>query len=277
MPFESDAGTFQVPGPSGASAYEAWRGLGNDGTVADFLATLVGKPGPASTVPGPEGRQGAPGAGVVARRTATTNIDAWTAVVSDGPSACRSADPTNLDYRGRVIGITAYGAVAGAQCEIQSLGDLSGPPRQYASGALLYVGLNGGLVAMPPLTARWRQAVATVVTDGHVVVLLGEAIIAGYAPVDDTDYQCIASDTQVGYRTLTAPRTVSLPDVDTFPLGQDLVIADESGALSDTTTITVQPGAGTGDTIAGASALILSSPYQAVRFRRGATNLWIRV
>ncbi|MDV2988137.1 UNVERIFIED_CONTAM: hypothetical protein Q9R58_27940 [Methylobacteriaceae bacterium AG10] len=277
MPFDSDAGTFQVPGPAGASAYEAWRGLGNTGTVSDFLATLVGKPGPASTVPGPDGKPGAAGVGVIAQRTASVAIDAWTAVVSDGPSACRPADPTNPGHRGRVIGVTAYGAVAGTRCEVQNLGDLSGPSRQYPSGALLHVGLNGALVAAPPMNARWRQSVATVVTDGNVIVLLGEAVIAGYAPIDDADYQCLATDTQVGFRTLTASRVVSLPDVDTFPLGQDLVIADESGACSDTITITVQPGAGTGDTIAGASSIILSSPYQALRFRRGTANLWIRL
>jgi hypothetical protein len=76
--------------------------------------------------------------------------------------------------------------------------------------------------------------------------------------------------------TLTAPRVISLPDVDTFPF-RDLVIADESGACSDTLTITIQPGAGTGDTIAGATSIVLSSPYQGLRFRRGAANLWIRL
>lgn len=61
MPFDSDAGAFLVPGPSGASAYEAWRGLGNTGTVADFLATLTGAPGRDSTVPGPAGKDGMDG------------------------------------------------------------------------------------------------------------------------------------------------------------------------------------------------------------------------
>ncbi|WP_183667428.1 hypothetical protein [Methylorubrum rhodesianum] len=77
--------------------------------------------------------------------------------------------------------------------------------------------------------------------------------------------------------SLTAARTVSLPDVDTFPLGQDLVIADESGACSESLTITIIPGSGTGDTIAGDGSIVLTSPYQAVRFRRGAANLWIRL
>jgi hypothetical protein len=102
----------------------------------------------------------------------------------------------------------------------------------------------------------------------------------GHTPVPDANYQCLQRDVQVGMTTLTAPRTISLPDVDTFPLGQDLVIADESGACSDTLTITIQPGPGTGDIIGspeGATTFVLSSPYQAVRLRRGAANLWIRL
>lgn len=100
----------------------------------------------------------------------------------------------------------------------------------------------------------------------------------GHTAVSDANYQALQSDVQVGMVTLTAPRTVYLPDVDGFPLGQDLVIADESGACSETLTIAIQPGPGSGDIIGGvdASTVILSNPYQAQGFRRGATNLWIR-
>lgn len=82
---------------------------------------------------------------------------------------------------------------------------------------------------------------------------------------------------QVGFRTLTGPRIATLPNVDAFPLGQDLVIADESGPCSEALTITVLPNPGTSDTIDGDGSIILSDPYQAVRFRRGAANLWIRL
>ena len=94
------------------------------------------------------------------------------------------------------------------------------------------------------------------------------------------NYQILATDVQVGVIALTAPRVLSLPDVDSFPLGQDLVIADESGACSETLSITIQPGSGTDDVIGGPdgpTTILLSSPYQAVRFRRGAANLWIRL
>jgi hypothetical protein len=93
--------------------------------------------------------------------------------------------------------------------------------------------------------------------------------------IDDADYQCLSSDVQIGMKPLTAPRTIYLPDVDAFPF-QDLVIADESGACSEALTITILPGPDTSDTIAGSSSILLTDPYQAVRFRRGAANLWIR-
>ncbi|CAO4140658.1 hypothetical protein [Methylorubrum extorquens] len=119
-------------------------------------------------------------------------------------------------------------------------------------------------------------------TFGTAPASVGKAVAAaaqrGHTSVSDANYQILATDVQVGVTALTAPRVLSLPNVDSFPLGQDLVIADESGACSETLTITIQPGAGTGDAIGVPDGTIaLSNPYQAVRFRRGAANLWIRL
>lgn len=111
---------------------------------------------------------------------------------------------------------------------------------------------------------------------GPLANALANVVPAAHTSVSDADYQCLASDAQVGMVALTAPRVISLPDVDTFPF-RDLVIADESGSCSEMLTITIQPGAGTGDTIAGAASIVLTSPYQGLRFRRGAASLWIRL
>lgn len=78
---------------------------------------------------------------------------------------------------------------------------------------------------------------------------------------------------------LNAPATISLPDVDRYAVGQDLMIADEGGNCSETLTITIRPCPGTDDIIGGpegSTIIILSSPYQAVRFRRAAAHVWIR-
>ncbi|EHP94863.1 hypothetical protein [Methylorubrum extorquens] len=127
--------------------------------------------------------------------------------------------------------------------------------------------LGGAIPAVPFL----RGGQVTTVGD-----VLTKAAQTGHSTVGDQDYQCLATDLQVGVKPLTAPRTIWLPDVDTFPF-QDLVIADESGACSDVLTITILPGPGTGDVIGTSEgSVILSRPYEGAWFRRGAANLWIR-
>lgn len=102
------------------------------------------------------------------------------------------------------------------------------------------------------------------------------AVGAGHTSVNDINYQVLASDVDVAYVALTASRVVKLCDVDTYPLGQDLVIGDESGACSATVTITIIVGDTTYDTIPQQSdgTITLSYPFASVRMRRGAVNIW---
>lgn len=102
------------------------------------------------------------------------------------------------------------------------------------------------------------------------------AAATGHTPLSDTNYQVSFSDVDVAFTALTAPRVVKLCDVDTYPLGQDLVIGDESGACSATITITILVGDGTSDTIPQQSdgTIVLAYPFASVRLRRGAANIW---
>lgn len=102
----------------------------------------------------------------------------------------------------------------------------------------------------------------------------GKASI-GHTPAPDADYQALVTDVQIGFAVLTAARTVTLPDVDLYPMGQVLFIADESGQCSVDRPITVTTGAGTNDTIAGQVAIQITDAYQGLGFRRGAANVWI--
>lgn len=145
-----------------------------------------GQRGPAgadSTVPGPEGRQGPAGrdgargpagAGAVTSRQADASVPLWSAVVVSDANRCIPADPSNPAHRGQVIGVTAYGGMAGAQVEIQSVGDLLGPVASFSEGTALFVGTGGILTPTPPASG-WRQIVATAVSSNQVVVALGEA------------------------------------------------------------------------------------------------------
>lgn len=145
-----------------------------------------GQRGPAgadSTVPGPEGRQGPAGrdgaqgpagAGAVSSRQADTSAPLWSAVVASDANRCIPADPSNPAHRGQVIGVTAYGGMAGGQVEIQSVGDLLGPVASFTEGSALFVGAGGILTSTPPASG-WRQIVATAVSSSQIVVALGEA------------------------------------------------------------------------------------------------------
>jgi hypothetical protein len=97
----------------------------------------------------------------------------------------------------------------------------------------------------------------------------------GHKAAPDADYQALVTDTQIGFAVLSAPRTVFLPDVDAYPLGQVLFIADESGQCSVDRPITISVTAGTGDTIAGQQAIQITDAYQGIGLRRGAANVWI--
>ncbi len=98
----------------------------------------------------------------------------------------------------------------------------------------------------------------------------------GHTPINDRDFECGRLDAQVVMMTLTAARSGLLPAAATFPFGQDLVVADGSGACSETRTITIRPRSGD---VLGTSegTAILFGPYQSARFRRVAANLWIRL
>lgn len=131
-------------------------------------------------------------------------------------------------------------------------------------------------------SAILKNAIGTTpgsVADGKVVADLASDVAGkaslGHTPAPDADYQALSTDVQIGFLALSAPRTVYLPDVDTYPLGQVLFIADESGACSPDRPITISTGPGTNDTIAGQTGVLMTDPYQGIGFRRGAANVWI--
>lgn len=76
----------------------------------------------------------------------------------------------------------------------------------------------------------------------------------------------------VGFSTLTAPRTVTLPAPAQYPVGQTLVIQDETGNCSAQMPITVVAPAGS--TIAGQGQITLSSPFQRIALTHNGANLW---
>lgn len=94
----------------------------------------------------------------------------------------------------------------------------------------------------------------------------------GRHAVSDINYSAQAADTYVAYAALTAPRTITLPMADSYPPGQPLWIADETGACSTGSPIII--AAAGADTIAGQPNVLLASPYQKLALHSNGTNLW---
>lgn len=141
---------------------------------------------------------------------------------------------------------------------------VEGIPREGNPGALL-----AGMLPGIPFVRRGQ---ATTLGD-----VLWNAAQLKHFVVADADYQCLPDDRKVGMRPLTAPRTIYLPDVGHFPLGEELFIADYTGLCSDALSITIRPGPGTEDVIGVPDGTAqLTSPNQGIGFRRGDQNLWIR-
>jgi hypothetical protein len=117
---------------------------------------------------------------------------------------------------------------------------------------------------------------------GRAVLKAGDAAAArqalsvasiGRAAVNNADYLVKPTDTYVGVTNLTAPRTLTLPFADSYPPGQTLFIADESGQCSTDTPIII--AASGSDTIAGQINDTMQSPFQKVALHTNGTSMWI--
>ena len=87
--------------------------------------------------------------------------------------------------------------------------------------------------------------------------------------VADTNYTVVASDTIIGYASLSAPRAVTLPSSNAN-IGHIIIVKDESGNCSNGNTITVV------GTIDGATNYTLTTAYASTRLYAG-TNGWYRI
>lgn len=91
--------------------------------------------------------------------------------------------------------------------------------------------------------------------------------------VNNADYTIVATDrlvVQTG--TLSAARTFTLPAASSVNAGQALRIADRSGTITDTNTITIARAGS--DTINGATSLVLNRPRQGVTLVSDGASAW---
>jgi endo-1,3(4)-beta-glucanase len=88
--------------------------------------------------------------------------------------------------------------------------------------------------------------------------------------VANDNYTVTNKDSVVGYSSISAARTVTLPAANSVPAGWQVVVKDESGSCSGGNTITVV------GTIDGASNAVLGSAYANIRLYSNGTA-WFRI
>jgi hypothetical protein len=88
--------------------------------------------------------------------------------------------------------------------------------------------------------------------------------VASVTPVANIGYACNSDDRTVVVTALTAPRTITLPPASSYPPGQRLTVADQSGQCGAVNTITVAPSGA--DLINGLAVNALAVINQAYGF-----------
>lgn len=245
--------------------------------IADFAATRVG----------PDDLTAA-----LANRATTTQVNS---AISTALASLTAGSPAELDTFVEVynkflsndtIVASLNTTISGKASKSANLSDLTdstaartnlglGTAATYAADGLPVSTAQSAAITSAT-TALVGGAPASANTLKKLSDLVGQRAAIGHTAVPDANYTALATDVHVGFAVLSAPRTVTLPDVESFPFGQTLFIADESGSCSDTRRITITVGTGTGDKIGNQDSIDIGDPYRGVTLRRGAANVWIQ-
>ncbi|MCJ2108018.1 hypothetical protein MKK70_22110 [Methylobacterium sp. E-041] len=137
----------------------------------------------------------------------------------------------------------------------------------------------GTAVAVAGVAAAATSATVAGISDagdaGKAILAAGDSATArgaigaagaGCTPVQTTAYTANANDLHIAIAALTTGCVVTLPAASAYPLGQDLVVADETGLCSAALPISVVPRGA--DTILGNAAPSIGSPGGVLIFRR---------
>ena len=104
----------------------------------------------------------------------------------------------------------------------------------------------------------------------YLALSTGQPNTAVRRGVADTNYTIVGSDAIIGYTSLTASRTVTLPAASTVPVGKQFIVKDESGSCASGVTITIS------GTVDGVTNIILNSAYAKAILYSNGTN-WYRI
>ena len=139
--------------------------------------------------------------------------------------------------------------------------------RATAAQVAAFAGAQGEVVAD---TNYWRLYVNDGSTAGGWATARAQR-----TAVANAAYTALGTDRIIAYTSLSAAQTVTLPAAANFPVGERLLVVDESGACSATDTITVYAN-GT-DTINGAAHSVapqINVPFGFLGLESNGSNGW---
>jgi hypothetical protein len=93
--------------------------------------------------------------------------------------------------------------------------------------------------------------------------------------VSNAAYAALSTDRIIAYTTLSAAETVTLPAAANFPVGERLLVIDESGACSTTNTISVTPsGTDKVNGLSSSTPLAINIPFGFLALESNGSNSW---
>ena len=178
-------------------------------------------------------------------------------------------DPTNV--------LSVYGASAllnGANFSLtlnkSAVANTASVLFQDGFSARAQIGLLGGDNFSFKVSPNGSSYSAGLVLDSATgSVTLGNARTA----VADANYAALSTDREIGFTSISAARTVTLPAANVFPAGHPLFIVDESGSVSLTNYITISRSGS--DTIDGQISARIVSAYGYCRLVSNGSNAWV--
>ncbi|MGD1016753.1 MAG: hypothetical protein ABR863_09995 [Roseiarcus sp.] len=142
--------------------------------------------------------------------------------------------------------------------------------RGTAAQVAAFTGAQGELVVDTTNNRLVVQDGAT--AGGFPAAKLSEVPANSRAAVSDAAYTALATDRNIAFTAITAPRVVTLPTASAYPTGASLTVFDESGSCSAANTITLT--AAGGDKIDGASSAVISSAYGYIALQSNGAGKW---
>ena len=140
--------------------------------------------------------------------------------------------------------------------------------REAASFLATFVGAQGELIV--DTTNNRVQVHDGATPGGFPTAKLAD--VAQRTAVADAACTALATDRTIAFTALTTARAVQLPAASAYPVGTQLLVVDESGACSATSTITLNR-AGT-DTINGAASAVIALPYGFIALNGNGAGKW---